>query len=453
MRIAVVSGFFVIVAAPTASAQVAMTDLPDVVAAFAAPLVDAGCAGSVVVGVLDGDTRLVRGFGRVGDAAPAGRTRYEIGSVTKVFTGLLLADAVVRGVVALDDPVQGLLPDGATLPQFEDQPVRLWHLTTHTSGLPRLPDMKGSDPKDPYAHFDDARLFGVLPEARVRRAPGEKYVYSNLGVGLLGRALAHKQGAVSYDALLRERVLAPLGLQATGCELPADAPPRTLDGDDDHPWRLASLAGAGGLRSTVDDLLAFLQAQWAPPEPLRAAVDLALTKRHDGEVGVGMGLGWHIAKDGFTRWHSGGTGGYRSMVLVAREQRRAVVVLANTTSDVVNQIGEGVFRRLFGLPAEPPQVEAAAAVPAEQLARLCGRYRMPDGVIVQVVQDARGLTAQLTGQPALRVYPRSATELFYRAVAASLVFELDGEAPVALTLHQNGQRFRCARESTAPTGR
>jgi CubicO group peptidase (beta-lactamase class C family) len=166
-----------------------------------------------------------------------------------------------------------------------------------------------------------------------------------------------------------------------------------------------------------------------------------------------MGLGWHIARDGFTRWHTGGTGGYRSMVLVAREQRRAVVVLANTTSGVVDQIGEGLFRRLYGLPAKPPQVEVAAAVPAEQLARLCGRYRMPDGTIVRLVQDARGLTAQLTGQPALRVYPRSATELFYRAVAASLVFELDGEAPVAVTLHQNGQRFRCAREATASTGR
>lgn len=194
--------FAVVCAGSLAPAQ---TELAATVEAFARPLADAGCAGSVVVGVIDGDARLVRGFGRVGDGAPDGRTRYEIGSVTKVFTGLLLADAVARGLVALDDPVQGLLPDGATMPQFEDQPVRLWHLATHTSGLPRLPDMKGSDPKDPYAHFDDARLFAVLPKARVRRAPGEKSVYSNLGVGLLGRALVHKQGAASYEALLRER--------------------------------------------------------------------------------------------------------------------------------------------------------------------------------------------------------------------------------------------------------
>lgn len=425
-------------------------DLAATIAAFAQPFVDEGYAGSVVVGVIDGDARCVRGFGRVGDAAPTGRTRYEIGSVTKVFTSLLLADAVVRGVVALDDPVQGLLPDGATLPQFEDQPIRLWHLATHTSGLPRVPDMKGSAARDPYAHFDDERLFAALGTARVRRAPGDKYVYSNLGVGLLGRALAHKQGAASYDALLRERVLAPLGLLATGCELSADAPPRTVDGDAEQPWRLASLAGAGGLRSDVDDLLTFLQAQWASPESLRPAIELALQKRHDGQGGIAIGLGWHIAKDGFTRWHSGGTGGYRSMVLVVREKRRAVVVLANTTSEFVDQVGERLVQRLFGLPAEPPKFERAVAVPAEQLAALCGDYRMPMVGELRITRDERGLLAQLTGQPRLRLHARSPSEFCYRAVDAWIGFEVaEGGAATALVLHQHGQRIRCERQTDA----
>ncbi len=433
---------------PTPAA--APVELAATLAAFAQPFADEGYAGSVVVGVIDGETRLVRGFGRVGDAAPTGRTRYEIGSVTKVFTGVLLADAVVRGVVALDDPAQGLLPAGATLPQFEDQPIRLWHLATHTSGLPRLPDMKGSDARDPYAHFDDARLFAAIAHARVRRAPGEKYVYSNLGVGLLGRALAHKLGAASFDALLRERVLAPLGLQATGCELPADAPPRTVDGDDEQPWRLASLAGAGGLRSDVDDLLAFVQAQWAPPETLRAAIELAMQKRHDGQGGIALGLGWHIARDGSTRVHSGGTGGYRAFVAVAPASKRAVVVLANTTSDLVDQIGERLLQRLFGLPAEPPKVERAVAVPAERLAALCGRYRMPMVGELRVTRDERGLLAQLTGQPKLRLHARSPSEFCYRVVDAWIGFELaEGGAATALVLHQNGQRIRCERQPDA----
>lgn len=436
--------------APAAAPTAAPVDLAATVAAFAQPFADEGYAGSVVVGVLDGDARCVRGFGRVGDAAPTGRTRYEIGSVTKVFTGLLLADAVARGVVALDDPAQGLLPAGASLPQFEDQPIRLWHLATHTSGLPRLPDMKGSDARDPYAHFDDERLFAALGAARVRRAPGEKYVYSNLGVGLLGRALAHKLGAASFDALLRERVLAPLGLQATGCALPADAPPRTVDGDDEQPWRLASLAGAGGLRSDVDDLLTFLRAQWAPPESLRAAVELALQKRHDGQGGIALGLGWHIARDGSTRVHSGGTGGYRAFVAVAPTAQRAVVVLANTTSDLVDQIGERLLQRLSGMAVEPPKVERAVAVSAEQLEALCGRYRMPMVGEFRVTRDERGLLAQLTGQPRVRLYARSPREFCYRAVDAWVGFEVaDGGAATALVLHQNGQRIRCERQADA----
>lgn len=428
-------------------------DLGALAAAFARPLADAGVVGSIVVGLVDGDARLVRGFGRVGDAAPDGRTRYEIGSVTKVFTGLLLADAVVRGELTLEDPVAGLLPPDATFAQFEGQPIRLWHLATHTSGLPRLPDMTGSDPRDPYAHFDDARLFAALGKARLRRAPGEKYVYSNLGVGLLGRALAHKLQAASYDALLRERVLAPLGLRATSCELPADAPPRTVDGDDEHAWRLAALVGAGGLRSDADDLLAFLQAHWAPPEALRAATQLALQKRHDGSNGIALALGWHIARDGKTRLHSGGTGGYRSFVAVAPDDRRAVVVLANTTSDLVDQMGERLLQRLYGMAVEPPKVERAVAVPEAQLVRLVGDYRMPVAGVLRITRDARGLSAQLTGQPALRLHARSPTEFFYRAVDAWIGFEVADDAVGALTLHQNGQRIRCTRTGKGDGGR
>jgi CubicO group peptidase (beta-lactamase class C family) len=373
--------------------------------------------------------------------------------VTKVFTCLLLADAVVRGEVSLDDPVAGLLPPAATIVQVDGQPIRLWHLATHTSGLPRLPDMKGSDPRDPYAHFDDDRLFEALGALRLRRAPGERYVYSNLGVGLLGRALAHKLQAAGYDAALRERVLAPLGLRATSCELPADAPPRTVDGDGEHAWRLAALAGAGGLRSDADDLLAFLQAQWAPPDALRAATQLALQKRHDGSNGIALGLGWHIARDGKTRLHSGGTGGYRSFVAVAPDDRRAVVVLANTTSDLVDAVGERLLQRLYGMAVEPPKIERAVAVPDAQLARLVGDYRMPIAGVMRITRDARGLVAQLSGQPALRLHPRSPTEFFYRAVDAWIGFEVDGDAATALTLHQNGQRIRCARVGKDDGGR
>src|SRR6476661_10935930 len=106
----------------------------------AAPIVKDKKYATVVVGVLDGDKEQVFGFGECNGRAPDRDSVYEIGSVTKVFTGILLADRVKAGVVKLDDPVQKHLPDGWTMPRRDDRDITLLHLATHTSGLPRMPD-------------------------------------------------------------------------------------------------------------------------------------------------------------------------------------------------------------------------------------------------------------------------------------------------------------------------
>lgn len=418
------------------------------------PLVAGGLCPGLVVGVLDGDFRCVRGYGqRAADqpTQPTGATFYEIGSNSKVFTGLLLADAVVRGVVRLDDPAQKFLPEDVPLPSHEpDQPILLWHLATHSSGLPRLPDMKGSDPQDPYAHFTVERLHQALPKLRVRRAPGAKYEYSNLGAGLLGHVLARAQGCADYESLLRERLCKPLGLADTVVALTPElqqrlAPPHDADGDPDHLWDLAALAGAGGIRSTVDDLLRFLGAQITPPEPLAAAVRLSQQKHHDGQNGIAMALGWHLARDGATFVHSGQTGGYHSYCAVVPSTRRAVCVLTNSPTGQIDVAGERLVQFLHGMSVAPLAVAPPVALERSVLARYVGSYRMNTLLEFTVTLGERGLSAQLTGQPALRIHPRSATEFAYRAVDASITFELDGETVTALVLHQNGQDVRCER--------
>src|SRR5262245_46769538 len=133
--------------------------------ALCRPLIDGEFAVGCAVGVIDGDVTLVRGYGRVapaGERVPDGPTVHEIGSSSKVFTGLLLADAVERGLVSLDDPVQKLLPDGRRVPASAGQPIRLRDLTTHTSGLPRLLPGPVPDPADPYAHLTPERLLAGL---------------------------------------------------------------------------------------------------------------------------------------------------------------------------------------------------------------------------------------------------------------------------------------------------
>ncbi len=435
-------------------AQAAASPLAAKLDELCQPLVTADLVTGLVVGVLDGDTTLVRGYGKVargGKAVPDGDTIYEIGSNSKVFTGLLLADAVQRGLVKLDDPVQKYLPEGIEMPKWEDTPVLLWHLSTHTSGLPRLPDMKGGDPADPYAHFDAERLFGALGKVRVRWEPGSKYEYSNLAVGLLGQILVRVEQAPSFAALLQLRITGPLQMKATGVLLDAAqtarlAPPYDADGEPAHTWDLAALAGAGGIRSSMHDMLRWAQLQRAPGDsPLAAAVRLSQQQHHEGTNGIAMGLNWHFARDGQTLWHNGQTGGYHSYVAVVPAGNRAVCVLANASRGEFDAIGERILQHLYGQATKPLAIEAPAVVDRAVLQRYVGTYRMGIGSKFTITLRERGLFAQLTSQVALRLLPRSPTEFFYRAVAASITFELDGETVQALVLHQDGNHTRCER--------
>lgn len=417
-----------------------------------APFVDGELVVGMVVGVLDGERTFVRGYGAVArgrEGAPDGDTLYEIGSNSKVFTGLLLADAVQRGVVELDDPVQKYLPEGVVMPKWEDTPVLLWHLSTHTSGLPRLPEMNGSDAADPYAHFTPAKLHAALGKARVRWEPGSKYEYSNFAVGLLGELLARTQGMSSYDALLHERITGPLGMNDTrvlldDAHLARMAPPYDGEGEPAHLWDLAALAGAGGIRSSLSDMLKFSRVQMEPAaSPLADAIQLQQRKRYEEKGAATMGLGWHFTGDGRGVWHNGQTGGYHSYLVVEPKAHHAVCILTNVSRGEVDALGGQILDHLRGKPTRPRAVEKPVRVERAQLERLVGSYRTSgDGVLVITLRE-RGLFAQLPGQQALALAPRSPTEFSYRAVKASLTFEVDGQTVTTVVLHQNGtdQRF------------
>lgn len=429
--------------------------LPDTtrLAAFCEPLVASELVHGLVVGLLDGEHRVVRGFGRLSaddPTTPGADTVFEIGSVSKVFTGLLLADAVVQGLVALTDPVQKYLPDGVTLPMASDQPIELWHLATHSSGLPRLPDMRGADPHDPYAHFDATTLHAALGKLRLRREPGEKYEYSNFGFGLLGHVLTLRAEQPDYASLLRVRITTPLGMPDTVVDLDADrrarlAPPHAASGEPDHLWQLAALAGAGGMRSTMQDMLRFAAAQLDPPPTLAAAVRSTQERHHDGQNGIAMGLGWHLARDGITMVHSGQTGGYHSYLAVVPSTDRAVCILTNTACGEVSQVGERLVQLLHRADVEPLAFAAPFAVERKVLEGYVGTYRNDAGLEFRITLGARGLSAQLTGQPALRIHATAADSFRYREVDARITFVVDGQAAKALTLHQNGREQRFVR--------
>src|SRR5262245_10769648 len=192
---------------------------------LAQPLIDGKLVPGLVVGVYDQGRTEVYGLGVISKektAAPDGTTIYEIGSVTKVFTGLLLAEAVTRGEVTLDTPLSKLLPSDVKPPKHDDQEITLEELATHFSGLPKLPaNMPADTFANPYADYGRDKLFAFLNGYRLARTPGTAFEYSNLGAGLLGTLLSDKAGS-TYEDLLRRRITAPLAMTNTTIALSAE---------------------------------------------------------------------------------------------------------------------------------------------------------------------------------------------------------------------------------------
>ena len=272
-------------------------------------------------------------------------TVFEIGSVTKVFTALLLAVMAEAGEVALDEPLAGLYPE-LTLP-VRGRPVTLADLATHSAGLPRLPPgllrqgLRHRD--DPYASFADADVARALESVRLRAEPGTRVRYSNFGAGVLGQALARRAGT-PYDDLVRARVCLPLGLPDTGVRRSPDQLARRAVGHDRRgravpDWNLDSLPGMGALHSTSADLARFLAAQLDPGSAaLGDAIRLAQQPRlAAGRLGH-QALGWMLSPlprtDRRMLWHNGGTGGAFGFVGLEPEAGVGVVALTNTARPV-----------------------------------------------------------------------------------------------------------------------
>jgi CubicO group peptidase (beta-lactamase class C family) len=326
----------------------------------------------VAVGVLWRGERWTFGRGslRAGEAAPVDtHSIFEIGSVTKVFSATLLAEMVGQGLVRLDDPLQRHLPAEMRVP-VRGRPVTLCDLATQTSGLPRLPpglfrrSLRRRD--DPYASFSDRDLLVALAKTRLKTSPGARVRYSNFGFGLLGYALAHRAGT-SYDQLVRDRICAPLGLADTGIDVTDDAKERFADGHNRRGrgvphWHLGALAGAGGLRSTVNDLLRFLELQLTAPKTPLAQAARATHESRATRARLEQALGWvSLPLRRETRrmlWHNGGTGGFRSFLGFVPDTSVAVVVLSNSARSV-DAIG---FRILESI-SRPPQKTLAADEP------------------------------------------------------------------------------------------
>jgi serine-type D-Ala-D-Ala carboxypeptidase/endopeptidase len=405
----------------------------------------------IVVGVIEPTGRRIVSYGnfdRKEKRAVTGDTLFEIGSVTKVFTALLLADAVQRGEVALTDPVAQYLPPNTKVPERGGKKITLQDLATHTSALPRLPsNFTPKDPANPYADFTVAQLYEFLAGYELPRDIGAEYEYSNLGAGLLGHALARRAG-MDYETLVRTRILTPLAMKSTAITLSDALKKRLAPGHDAQlervpNWDLPTLAGAGALRSTANDLLNFVAAHLRiTPSPLAPAITAMLAVRRPISSGQQVALGWHIAQGPEGReivWHNGGTGGYRSYIGFDAKNRTGVVVLANTFNTIgIDDIGQHL------LDPASPLLEAAkprkeVAVDPKVLDAYAGTYELAPKFALTITREGNRLFAQATGQQKAELFPESDKKFFYKVVEAQITFQTDDQGrATGLVLHQNG---------------
>ncbi len=413
----------------------------------------------IVVGVIEPQGRRVVAYGSLekGDPRPLnGDTIFEIGSATKVFTSLLLADMVQRGEVALTDPVAKFLPADVKVPERGGRAITLVDLSTHTSGLPRLPtNLHPKDPANPYADYTVEQLYQFLSTYQLTRDIGSQFEYSNLGGGLLGLALARRAG-MDYEALVHSRITAPLGMTSTAITLSPEMKARLAVGHDAQlkpvpNWDIPTLAGAGALRSSANDLLTFLAANLGSiKSPLAPAMSSMLAvRRPTGAPGLGeIGLGWLVTKPSDIEivWHNGGTGGYRSFVGFEPKTGVGVVVLSNTfTAAGVDDIGMHLLDSHVPL-MPPPKEHKEIAVDPKLFDGYVGQYQLAPNFILTITRDGDKLFAQATGQPKFQIFPESEREFFLKVVDAQITFETDSTGrATSLTLHQNGANMPAKR--------
>jgi CubicO group peptidase (beta-lactamase class C family) len=386
---------------------------------------------AIVVGIIEPAGRRIVSYGAKEIDA---RAICEIGTMTSVFTSLLLADAVQRGEVKLDDPISKHLPPGMKVTARVGK-ITLEDLATHTSGLPPFPsNFAWAKTGNPFAGYTTTRLYEFLSTYELRCDPGTQYGFSYLGAALLGDLLARRAGT-DYETLVRARILKPLAMNNTSIKLSEAQQNRLAVGHDEQHrvasnWELPAFAGAAALHSDAGDLLTLLSAYLGYTKtPLAAAMASQLAVRRPSSVPtLDVALGWHVMNRNGQELvcHNGRTDGYSSYIAYDAKRRAGVVILTNSIASI-DDIGQELL-------AQPVKTRT------ELFDDYIGNYQLKPGVVLSITRDGKRLFAQTTGQPRVELLAQSDNEFFALGVDAQITIEKD-----ALVLHQNGANTRANR--------
>jgi CubicO group peptidase (beta-lactamase class C family) len=408
---------------------------------------------SMVVAVVDEHGTKFFSHGKVAKDANAAhsneQTVFEIGSITKVFTGILLAEAVKRGEVKLDDPISKYLPKQVSTPAFNGKEITLLNLIWHTSGLPLQPDnLHPRNFENPYADYTAQRLYEFLAKYQLTREPPSqfdytKYEYSNLGVGLLGHILSLRANT-SYENLVKTRILQPLGMNDTAITLTPGMKARLAvgyseDGDQTSNWDMPTLEGAGALRSTASDMAKFIAANLGFTE---TSIASSLTQAR--ELGWSRGSiveGKIVNNKNNLRWRGGATGGYRSFVVIDTAQKKGVFIATNS-QDAIQDIGFHLIDNSYPLRQIAP-ARKSITLSEGILESYVGEYQLPDvNLTFTITRKGQRIFIQQSGQRRWGLFAASETEFFMKVVEASITFtKAENGKVTGLILRQKGDHI------------
>ena len=424
--------------------------------------VEAELAPAIVVGIVRKDgTKEFYSAGTLkadGTKEVDANTIFEIGSISKVFTTLLMAQMEEQGDLKFSDHAQRFLPAGVTMPtQEEISPqsgetppthITLEHLATHTSGLPRIPsNFQPKDPSNPYADYTFQQMYDFLSSYELEAEVGQEPAYSNLGMGLLGHILGLQAGK-SYEELLIVRICEPLGMDSTTTKPRSRDAPRVAGAHMGitpvSAWEFAALAGCGDINSTASDMLIFAAANLGQMNtPLLNTMRRCHAPRvTSANSPIKIGLGWHVLGQPGREivWHNGGTGGFASFMGLRPDTGEGVIVLSNASYRGVDRIGfhlldDGhTLDKLLKLITIDPHI----------LSDYVGRYALNPDMQLTIKSENDQLFIMVPGQQFFRVYPTGRDEFSLKVVDAQLSFVRNQEGKVGrLVLHQGGTDLDC----------
>jgi CubicO group peptidase (beta-lactamase class C family) len=405
-------------------------------------------SGSVLV-AKGGKVILSKGYGMANyelEVPNTPQTRFRLGSITKQFTSMAIAQLVERGLVKIEDPITKYLPD---YPKETGDKVTVYHLLTHTSGIPSFTNGKDYQ-QIKMSPFSGEKLVAWLKDKPLEFAPGEKYNYNNSGYYLLGY-LIEKVSGKSYEQYLKENIFEPLGMKDTGYDhnkeiMKNRATGYTAKGKEIENAEFIDMTvpgGAGALYSTAEDLYIWDRALYTEKLVKKPTLEKIYTPFKSNYA-----WGWVVAERNGRKiiQHGGGIDGFNTTIVRYVNDDICIIALSNRIPAALNQMSQNLAALLLGEKYDLPQDIPANAtrkeikVETKVLDTYVGEYELSPGFTIAVTKEGETLMAQPTGQTKAEIFAESETKFFLKRIEVQIVFVKNDKGVVdKLLLYQNGR--------------